>query len=142
MSKMTEINKANLIAIRPQIDEALKELGERLGLSFHVGNGGYAGNAGHFKLEIKVDDPAVQEAAARKLFEQHCYLFGLEPSDYGLEFDCGRGRYRLTGLHLSGPKSAKFPLKVRDLATNADLLMGEISVLHIKAARPVKVEAA
>jgi hypothetical protein len=138
MTKITQIDKPALLALRPQIDEALKELGERLGLSFSTGNGAYAGNAGHFKIEIKVDDPAVQEAAARKVFEQYAHMFGLEPTDFGIEFGTASKRYRLIGLNLNRPK---WPFRVLSISENKEVFLGEMATLHIKMARPAQAEA-
>lgn len=153
--KITSIGKPELIALRPQIDAALAALGEQLGLKLRTGNASYSpdGAEAHFKLEIKVDDPAVQEAADRAEFERNCIMFrtgygpndkSLERSDFGIEFASGGRRYKLTGLEL---KRRKYPIKVRILASpNRDdigktILLTEMAIHSIAAARPAKAEA-
>lgn len=133
MTKITDLNKASLTALRPEIDAALAELGARFGLTFRAGNGSYAGDHAHFKLEIKVDDPAVQEAAAKADFDLMAPLFGLEASDYNREFGAGSKRYRLIGFE---PKRRKWPFRVMDLNANKVVLLGEIARAAIIAARP------
>lgn len=132
MTKITDLNKKSLTALRPQIDAALAELGERLGLKFTAGSGSYGGAIGHFKLQIAVDDPAIKEAADRAEFERYCGLYQLEPTDFGIEFAAGSKRYRLVGLQLS---RSKYPIRVRDLAADKEVLLTDAAVLHIKAAR-------
>ena len=124
MTKISEINKAALLALRPEIDAALKELGERYGLTFKAGSGQYGGARGHFKLEITVDDPAAQEADKRAKWDANGRFIGFEhgglrPEDFGTEFISSGVRYRAVGLAtgrskfciealvLSGPKSGK-----------------------------------
>lgn len=140
MTKITKLDKKSLTDLRPEIDAALKELGERLGLKLRAGNGSYSpdGAEAHFKLEIKVDDPAVQEAAERAEFDRYCGMFDLIPEDFGLEFRAGSKRYKLLGLEL---KRRKWPLKVRDLDADKVVLLTDAAVLHIKMARPAKAAA-
>lgn len=131
MTKITNIDKKAMIALRPQIDEALKELGERLGIEFHTGNGSYGGNEAHFKLTMKVSDPEIQEKAARDEFNRYCSYFDLKPEDLGKEFRAGSKRYKLIGLEM---KRRKFPIRVMDLSANKVVLLTELAVPAIRAA--------
>jgi hypothetical protein len=131
VSKITDIDKAAMIALRPQIDEALKELGERLGIDFRAANGNYGGNSAHFKLEMKVADPDIQEKAQREEFNRYCSLFGLEPEDFGKEFRSGLNRYKVLGFEL---KRRKYPIRVMDLSANKVVLLTELAVPAIRAA--------
>ena len=135
MTKITKIDKNTLVSLRPDIDAALAELGARLGLKFHAGNGSYGDNRAHFKLEIEVDDPAVQEAAARKEFEQYCGLYDLEPSDFGIEFKANGKTYRVCGLAMN---RSKFPIKVLHVEENKVVLFGAMVAANIKLARTAK----
>lgn len=131
MTKITDINKAAMIALRPQIDAALKELGEKLGITFSAGNGSFGGAEAHFKLNMKVADPSIQEAAKRDEFARYCSLFDLQPEDYGKTFRAGRTEYRLIGLEL---KRSKYPLRVMNLTENKVVLLTDAVVPAIRAA--------
>lgn len=138
MTKITNIDKKTLQNMRPQIEEALAALGAELGVTFKTGSGAYGGNQAHFKLEIKIDDPEVQEAAAKAEFDRYCGMFGLEPEHFGTEFTAGGKRYRLTGLALN---RSKYPLKVHDLTLDKAVLLTDMAVPHIRKAYDEKVSA-
>jgi len=131
MTKITDLDKAAMIALRAHIDAALKELGEKLGVEFKAGNGGFAGNEAHFKLIIKVADPEIQEAANRRTFDLYCGAFGLKPEHFNKEFRAGSKTYRLIGFEL---KRRKFPIRVLDLNTNKVVLLTELAIPAIIAA--------
>lgn len=138
MPKITNIDKKTLQSLRDKIEAALAPLGEELGLNFRTGNGSYGGNEGHFKLEMKIDDPAIQEAAERETFDRNCRFFDLEPQDFGAEFRSGGKQYKLVGLAIN---RTKYPLKVKILNEGGkSVLLTDMAVPMIKAAR-VKAEA-
>lgn len=121
MTKITTLDRTALKNLRDPIEAELKALGERLGLSLTLGNGSFGDGAeASFKLILKVDDPAVKEAAARKEWDRNCRYIGIDyakpdetglrPEDFGTEFPYGGGTYRTTGIALKGRGSQKFPI--------------------------------
>ena len=135
MTKITNIGKPEMIALRPEINAALVELGERFGLKFHAGNGSFGGAEASFKLTIAVDDPEIQNAKKADEFNRYCSMFGLEPSDLGTEFRSGMTRYQLVGLEL---KRRKFPIRVLNIGTGKEVLLTELAVPAIRAAAGAK----
>lgn len=144
MSKITTLDKRALISLRDPIEAALAKLGEELGLKFKVGSGSYGGATGHFKLEIAVDDPEVQTAKKREIWDANCRLIVLDynrmdetclrPEDFGTEFHGGKGRYRVTGLAL---KRQKYPIEVEVLdgpKKGATQLFSTMAIPLIRAA--------
>jgi hypothetical protein len=118
MTKITTIDKKSLIALRAPIEAALAELAAQTGLKFTVGSGSFGGANGHLKLEIAVDDPAVQEAKERATWNANGRYIGydaggLRPEDFGTEFVTSGTRYRTCGLALS---RSKYPIKVEVLS--------------------------
>ena len=113
---ISKLDKQALIALRDPINAELAALGERLGVTFRVGNGSYGDGAeASFKLEIRVNDPATAEAAARAIWNRNCGLIdyergGLRPEDFGTAFPFNGGVYRTTGIAVKGRGSQKFPI--------------------------------
>lgn len=119
--KITKLDKIALTNLRDPIEAELKALGERLGLSLTLGNGRFGDGAeATFQLVLKVDDPAVKEAAARAEWNRNCRYVGIDfakpeetglrPEDFGTEFPYGGGTYRTTGIAVKGKGSQKFPI--------------------------------
>lgn len=151
MTQIKTIDKAALLALRPEIDAALAALGEKFGLTLRTGNGSFGGDAGRFTLEIKTNDPAVKAEAGRKSWNANCTYIGLDfnrqdetglrPEDFGTEFTYGSGaravRYRTTGIALRGKGSQKFPILVETLdGPNAGktMMLPETAVPTIRSA--------
>lgn len=98
MTKITNLDKTALQALRAPIEAELAALGERLGLKFEVGSGSYdpAGAEASFKLKLTVDDPAKREASARARWNATSRYIGIDfdrpeetglrPEDFGTEF--------------------------------------------------------
>ncbi|MEJ7831364.1 MAG: hypothetical protein WKF79_00480 [Nocardioides sp.] len=120
--KITKIDKAALINLRAPLEAELAALGERLGLKFEIGSGSYdpSGAEASFKLKMRVDDPALREAAARARWNGSCQWIGhkfdapdgttgLRPEDFGTEFTSGGTTYHTTGLN---PGRSKFCIAV------------------------------
>lgn len=154
MTKITNLNKAALIALRPTLDAELAALGERLGLKFQVGSGKYeaSGAEASFKLQITVDDPAAQTAAAKMKWDANCAYIGvdyskdpgttgLRPEDFGTEFEMRGTRYQTTHLALG---RSKYPIGVKVLngpKAGQPLLFTEQVVPIIRAATDAKAPA-
>lgn len=127
MTKITTLNKAALVGLREPIEAELKALGERLGLTLTLGNGSYspAGAEASFKLEIKVDDPATKDAAAKMAWDRDGqylgYDFGtgeggLRPEDRGTEFVYGGTTLKTVSIAQKGRGSQKFPILCQIIA--------------------------
>lgn len=123
--KITKLDKAALIALREPLAAELVALGERLGLKFEVGSGGYdaSGAEASFKLKITVDDPVLKEKAARERWNANCQYIGhdwnapqgttgLRPEDFGTEFVNKGVTYRTNGIN---PGRSKFCISVEVL---------------------------
>lgn len=104
---MPEITSQTLKAFRPQIEEELKTLGERLGIVFEVGKGTYdtSGVSGSFKLEMSVRETASGKSAARVKFERDASVYGLTADDFEREFTYGGHRLMLVGFNHKSPKN-------------------------------------
>jgi len=61
--KFTEFNNANLSFLRDDINAELKALGEKYGITLHVGNARFSPTASTFKLEVAIDGEKTLKAA-------------------------------------------------------------------------------
>jgi hypothetical protein len=124
MTKITKLDRTALKNLREPIEAELKALGERLGITFNLGNGTYSeGAEASYKLIMRVDDPAAQAAAKKAEWDRNCGYIGIDysqpggttglrPEDFGTEFQYGGATMRTTGIALKGRGSQKFPILV------------------------------
>ena len=125
-----KVDKQMLIAARPQIEAALKELGEKLGVTIKVGSGNFQpdGSAGMLKLElteIREDGVSAEEIAFRKV----CSLYGLKPEDYGKELKIRNETFKLVGINTRAPKS---PVEIERIPDGVRFKTGENVLRQIK----------
>jgi hypothetical protein len=124
MTKIAKLDKTALKNLRDPLEADLAAIGEKYGLKLTLGSGTYGDGAeASFKLILKVDDPSVQEAAARAQWDRNCRWIGhkfdapegttgLRPEDFGTEFEVKGTRYRTVDLAL---KRTKYPVVVEVL---------------------------
>jgi hypothetical protein len=150
MSKISQLDKVALQNLRSPIEAELKALGERLGISFQLGNGTFgAGAEASFKLIMTVNDPDAKRDAARIEWNRNCRFIGIDytnpdetglrAEDFGTEFDYGGATFRTTGIAVKGRGSQKFPIlceivKVGPRGGN----VGEVRMLPETAARIIR----
>ena len=113
---MKTITKEALTTLRPKIDQALKELGQRLGIELKVTKGQFTnGPTGHFTLEIATlgadGQPFNKEADD---FTKHAELYDLSPDDLGEVIEIGGKNFTIIGLLPSRPKNC---IQIRNHAT-------------------------
>ncbi|MDG1950087.1 MAG: hypothetical protein P8J32_04725 [bacterium] len=125
-----KVDKQLLEAARPQIEAALKELGEKLGVTIKVGSGNYEpdGSAGVLKLElgeVREDGVSAEEIAFRKV----CSLYGLKPEDYGKKLKIRTETFKLVGLNTRAPKK---PVEIERIPDGAKFKTGENILKQIK----------
>lgn len=131
---MKQIDKVGAELIAKEIEAAVQAIGEKHGVTIRRGGGKFDSMTFNMKLTIKVADPEAALAAARADFTRNCFIFKLEASDFGRDFTLpGNKRYRVNGLALS---RRKYPIKVWDYAKDQEVLMTEMIIPYVQAARP------
>lgn len=151
MEKITKIDRNSMQQMRDPINEVLARIGEELGLEIRLGNGSYSpnGDEGNFKLELKVNDPALKLAAAKAFWNANCRLIGIDYNDYdnsglraedfGTEFTYGSTVYKTVGLAKKGKGSQKFPILVECQSDPLKRVKaGEIRMLPETAVRIIR----
>lgn len=152
MTKITKLDKAALKSLRDPIEAELKALGERLGLTFQIGNGSFGdGSEATFKMLIKVDDPEAQRALAKAGWDRNCRYIGMDynnpdesglrPEDFGTEFMSGTTKYRTTGINIG---RSKYPIAAEIISgPKAGQTVGftDMAVPIIRKATDAKVTA-
>lgn len=160
MTKIKTLDRTALKNLRDPIEAELKALGERLGLTLTLGNGTFGDGAeASYKLIIRVDDPAIKEAAARAEWDRNCRYIGIDyakpdesglrPADFGTEFNYGGSVYRTKGIALKGRGSQKFPILAEIVtpgprakaAAGQTMMLPDTAVPLIRAATDAKVAA-
>ena len=100
--KNNPITSDELKAFRHDFKKAVKNLEEKYGYKFNLGNIKYLDYSFTAKLEVNKSD-SVKSAEELK-FEQYCGLFNLKPSHFGVPLKCNGKEYKLIGLNLKAPK--------------------------------------
>lgn len=96
--------------VRPEIEAALKQLGEKYGLKITAGNASFSDVLTTFKIELAVvgqDGTAASHEA--QAFIAHSPLLGLKKEDLGREFKYGSRTFKLVGY---APRKRKAPMIV------------------------------
>lgn len=109
----TEINRALLKTLRPEMEKALAEVAAKHGITIEVANGKYAGETGTFKIELSTlsDDgrPITQDMVNLKQRLAEGEWTGFRPSDIDEEFEYAGATMRLVGYN---PRAKKWPFNV------------------------------
>lgn len=131
--KIKSIDRQTLKMLRPELEQALKALGEKYGLAFTAGNGSFGGDAGSMKININVipeDGKIISKEA--KDFEQYAELYyKVKPSDLGRTIIIQGRSFVLTGLKLG----VKRPFVIKDLKKNKNY---QCNAEAVKAALGIK----
>jgi len=106
------IERSTCPLIRDAIDEALKEVGKKLGLNIQtVGGGGYTEKDYRIKVEASVIGAGgVVENREVSSFKTLAEFYGMKATDLGREVYVYGTKYTLTGI---APRSRKFPILVK-----------------------------
>lgn len=142
---ITTLDRTALQNLRQPIEDELKALGERLGISLKLGNGKFGDGAeASFQLVLRVEDPATKAAAAKAEWDRNCRYVGIDfnrpdetglrPEDLGTEFAYNRTTYRTTGIATKGKNHQKFPILVEEVGTGKVMMLPEAAVPIIRAA--------
>ena len=105
---LTTFNAPTMKALRVELDEAFKAVGERHGISIVCATGRYSHQTATFKVELGVKAPDGEVVTReRSAFLEMATLFGLTPEDLGRTFTTRGKSYKVMGLK---PGSPKFPI--------------------------------
>jgi hypothetical protein len=100
--KITNLDRVSLKVLRASIDEALKAVGEKHGISIQTGNGSYdpRGKSAVLKLELNVlGEDGVAYSPLAEDFKRNAPLYGLKPEFLNETFTDSRGKtYKLVGF--------------------------------------------
>ena len=110
MSKIKSFDAVVLKALRNELNDALKGVADKYGISIEAGNASFGYGHASFKLELATvkDDGTVMSKEAND-FLTYCTMLGLKQTDLGREFEVHGKKYKLKGYRL---KSRKFPFIV------------------------------
>lgn len=107
MSKLKRFDAVVLTALRTEMNEALKGIAEKYGMTIDAGKATYGDSYATYKLDlalVKEDGTAMTREATA--FKMYANILGLKPEDLGREFGANGKRYRLTGYSTT---KRKFP---------------------------------
>ena len=92
-----QFNAKSFNALREDINEALKEVEEKHGISLKAGNISY----GDLEFTIKLNgvNTSSREDGEKEIFARKCRYYGLTPEDFGKEFMMGGKKYTIAGIN-------------------------------------------
>ena len=103
------ITRKLLQDIRPEMDEALKPLAEKYGITIQVGNGSYGGLTGHLKVNLATTNEEGEDQNAID-YKRYASLYNLKEEWLNQSFVQRGETYTIVGLN---PKKRKNMLLVR-----------------------------
>lgn len=114
---MDKFTASNLRIIRGEIDEAIKSVCDKHGITAKSELGRFSSNNHAFKIELKISSPISDEEsrASEKLnFERCASAIGLNPNDFGREFVSGRDVLKVVGINTNRPANPVELERVKD----------------------------
>ena len=107
MSKLKRFDTVILNTLRTEMNEALKGIAEKYGMTISAEKATYGSTYASFKVELALtkEDGTVLSKEA-EAFRMYANLFGMKPDDLGREFEVAGKRYKLAGYMAS---KRKFP---------------------------------
>jgi hypothetical protein len=103
---MVQITSKLLKDLRPEIEDALRGVSEKYGITMKLGNGHYGGLSGDYKLELTTTGEDGETAESRD-FKLYAERFGLRPEWYGKTFQSNGFTYTITAIY---PRKRKRPI--------------------------------
>ena len=103
-----EITKKMLEDLRPEIEDALKEVAQKYGITMRLGNGHYGGLEGDFKLLLRGTGNN-GETKESEDFKRYATGFGLRPEWVGELITDGKYYYTISTIY---PRKRKMPVGV------------------------------
>ena len=103
-----EITKKMLVDLRPEIEDALKEVSKKYGITMQLGNGHYGGYQGDYKLILSAtgDNGETKESED---FKRYASGFGMSKEWFGKTFEHQGLTYTITNIF---PRKSKMPIGV------------------------------
>lgn len=98
-----EFTKKEFTSFRNDVEEALKSLEEKYGVTIDVGHISYS--EFDFTAQLKVTKNDGKTDGRKLLFEQYCRLYGFEPEDYERELNLSGKVFKLVGFNPRSPKN-------------------------------------
>ena len=126
--KIIQFNKATCLLLGDEIESALKEVAEKYGLTVR-NTGGVMGDLEFIaKMKFVIKDPTINEAAARKKYNELCDLYDLKPENFHAVFSYSGQNYRFVGF----TSSAKYPLSAQNISTGKNMKFTHAIIKSIK----------
>ena len=90
--------------ISTEVIAALKEVGDKFGITFSTKGGEIGGTGGMIKLGVDIKDTAGAASRAKTMWDAYAPRLGLDKDDFGAIFVTAQGSYKITGVNPSAPK--------------------------------------
>lgn len=115
VKKVMQFTRPECGRVRSEIQKALNEVGNKLGINISLGNGRFSSESFGMKLEctLGTENLASLQDQAKKQFGLYAKSFGLKASDFGRSFSDFRGkRWEIVGIK---PQSHRYPILCKNL---------------------------
>lgn len=97
------INKESLKEFRKDLDEIIKPLEEKYGVTIDLGSISFSDI--EFSTKINVKNNEINGKSVEQYeFEKVCHLYGFKPEDYGKEFKQKDETFKFVGFNINSPK--------------------------------------
>ena len=121
-----QITKQMLKDLRPEIEDALKGISEKYGITMKLGNGHFGGLTGDYKLLLTTTGENGETPESRD-FTMYAATFGMDKEWFGKTFQSNGHTYTIKGIL---PRKRKMPILL-DRSDGTQRIMDEKSVRRL-----------
>lgn len=100
-----KLTHQKILAIQVELADALRQIGDKHGLNFDVGDVRFDAAGFKTSLKCRVRGVTLFDTPRGRAFVQHARIYGLDGDDLGKVIIDGRKRLKITGLNANAPKN-------------------------------------
>lgn len=102
--QLTTIDRQSLTLVSDAIVKALSDVETKFGVKIRTAGGNYGASRAMLKLEIDIKDTGNGKSGPQVQFERFASHYGLEPTDFGMNFVQKGKVYKVIGLETNRSK--------------------------------------
>ncbi|MBI4382369.1 MAG: hypothetical protein HY574_14420 [candidate division NC10 bacterium] len=113
-TKITAFDRTITSALGKEVRRLLEPFAERYGLKVGRQGGNYDATMLKLTLELRVAETADGRSGEQVEFEKYCFIAGLKPEDFGLEFAYSGTDYRVVVIAPKRSRNPVIAIRIKD----------------------------
>lgn len=125
--KITKFNKNNLPRLRAAMNSALKEVGEKFGITVEVGSASYRPHETTFRVKLSMLNEDGDSLQGHNDFVSYAPMYGFDENDFGRVFTTEKGDFRIIGWNR---RRHRYPVEAIQVSSGKPYIFTPRTVLH------------